>query len=159
MEIERKWLAKILPDLTNVPKEEQERYFLFVGDIIEIRIQRINDRYEFGRKVQTGFLSREENVFEITKAEFDSLKTNSDKSLQRDNYLLQQNPEITIKVYHGEHEGLVRVEVEFESEDEANNFVPLEWFGDEITDLPLGKDKSLIRLTQIEFQKLLKKLD
>lgn len=47
-------------------------------------------------------------------------------------------------------------EVEFSSEDEAKKYKPLDWFGEEITDSPLRKDKKLSQLSSKEFTQLLK---
>lgn len=155
MEIERKWLVKRLPDLSGLSPISYERNFLYIGDEVEIRIQRKGDKYQFERKSQVGKLSREEQVFDITEEEFNALKRQSVKAILRDSYLLQKSPQITIKVYKGDHEGLIRAEVEFESEVEAEKFVPLDWFGEEITETPLGRDKLLISLSDDEFKKLM----
>lgn len=155
MEIERKWLIKILPDLTGLTPISYERHFLYIGDVVEIRIQRKGDKYQFERKSQVGKLSREEQVFDVTEEEFDSLKKHSVKAILRESYLIQNNPQITIKVYKGEYQGLIRAEVEFESEVDAERFAPLDWFGREITETPLGRDKLLINLSKEEFEKLI----
>jgi hypothetical protein len=42
---------------------------------------------------------------------------------------------------------LYRVEVEFDSVEEAKNYVPLEWMGEEITYLPITRDKTLLGLS------------
>lgn len=155
MEIERKWLVKNLPDLAGLTPITYERYFLYIGNNIEIRIQRKGDRYQFERKSQVGKLSREEQVFDITEGEFNTLKRQSLKAILRDSYLIQEYPQITLKIYKGDYEGLIRAEVEFESEEEAEKFVPLDWFGKEITETPLGRDKLLISLSDDEFKKLM----
>lgn len=155
MEIERKWLVKRLPDLSGLSPISYERNFLYIGDEVEIRIQRKGDKYQFERKSQVGKLSREEQVFDITEEEFNALKKQSLKAILRDSYILQKSPQITIKIYKGVHEGLIRAEVEFESEIEAEKFVPLDWFGEEITETPLGRDKLLISLSDDEFKKLM----
>lgn len=69
----------------------------------------------------------------------------------RDSYLIQTNPQITLKVYHGRFEGLVRIEVEFSSVAEAERFEPAQWFGKEMTDLPIAKDAELIAMTEEEY--------
>ena len=68
-------------------------------------------------------------------------------------YIIQESvPEISLKIYHGDYEGLVRIEVEFEHEELARQFVSPPWFGEEITDSPLGKDSKLITLSPEEFR-------
>jgi CYTH domain-containing protein len=155
MEIERKWLVKNLPNLENLPAIKYERHFLFVGEKIEIRIQKKGEAYEFERKVELNELSRESQKFKITKEEFDVLKVFCTKSLIRESYLLQNNPEISIKIYKEDYEGLIRAEVEFDNENDAREFKPLDWFGEEITENPLGRDKLLISLSKEDFKKML----
>jgi len=158
MEIERKWLIKKMPDLSNIKRIEFERYFIFVDDTVEVRVQRIDNRYEFERKIETSKLSRDEVKFDITKAEFDYYKSIATKSIVRDAYQVSTSPNISIKIYHGDYKGLARVEVEFLSEDEAKKYTPLEWFGQEITDTDVGRDKKLIKLNKEQFNQNLLEL-
>ncbi|KKQ53067.1 hypothetical protein A2865_02880 [Candidatus Woesebacteria bacterium RIFCSPHIGHO2_01_FULL_39_17] len=156
-EIERKFLVKKLPDLSGKTKQSFERYYLYRGEGIDIRIQKVNDIYEFERKSETSELGRETKKFEITKGEFAALKRSFGDVIVRDSYLISENPETTIKIYHGKFEGLVRAEVEFTSKENANKFTPPSWMGEEITDTPLGRDSRLLDLTEEEFKKLLRK--
>jgi adenylate cyclase len=155
-EIERKFLVKTIPDLSKVKKIEYERYYLYVGKGIELRIQRKSEEYELERKVATGNLSRTSDVCPLSKEEFDLLKKLSDKSIIRDAYQISDKPDISIKIYHGDYEGLVRAEFEFESEEEAKTFVPPEWCGKEITDSDLGRDSRLMGLEKDGFEKNMK---
>lgn len=155
MEIERKWFVKKLPDLNGLTPVSYERYFLFIGEKVEVRIQKKGNKFEFERKSQISKLTREEQKFEITEEEFEFFKRFSNKSLIRDSYIYQQDPEISIKVYKGDHVGLIRAEVEFEGEEEAQQFTPPDWFGDEITESPIGRDKSLISLSKEEFNRII----
>ncbi len=154
-EIERKWLVKTLPDLSQITPIHFERYFVFISDIVEIRVQQKGTGYEFERKTETSKVSRENQVFPITEAEFRYFKTQSNKGIIRDSYILQTEPEFSIKIYHGNYKGLIRAEVEFSSENEANSFLPFDWFGPEITTTPLGRDKKLIQLSVNQFSELL----
>lgn len=158
MEIERKWLVKELPDLNRLPKESFERYFLFNDNKTEIRIQKRGEVYEFERKCEINALTRSDITFEISAEEFTHLKKYSGSRLIRDSYLFHDDPEITIKIYHGDYEGLIRVEVEFATEQEAKDFVPFSWFGKEITETMLGRDKKLVTLTPERFKETLKQL-
>ena len=146
-----------MPDLTKIKPEPYERYFLYNANGIELRIQKVGDRYEFERKTELSSLAREELKFAITQGEFNALKKYSQKALFRENYLLSKNPEISLKIYQGDYQRLVRVEVEFKSEQKAQAFKPLTWFGAEITGTPLGRDKTLIALSKNQFTNLLKK--
>ena len=158
MEIERKWLIKTLPDLSGIKRVEFERYFVFIGEGVEVRVQRVDDRFEFERKIETSKLGRDEVKFEIIEAEFDFYKSISTQSIIRDAYELSVSPNISIKIYHGDYEGLKRVEVEFDSESEAERYTPSEWFGREITETPVGRDKNLIQLNKDQFLKILQEL-
>lgn len=156
-EIERKFLVKKLPYLSDKTKQSYERYYLCRGNGVDIRIQKRNDVYELERKSETPNLGRETQKFEITKEEFEVLKRYSSEAIMRESYLISESPEITIKIYHGRFEGLVRAEVEFNSVNEDKTFTPLEWMGEEITDTPLGRDSRLLGLSDKEFKDLLSK--
>lgn len=153
-EIERKWVLSELPDIGNQQPVPYERHFLFIGEGVEVRIQRKGNKYEFERKVESNDLTRVGEKFEITEAEFNHFKEFAVGSIVRESYMVDG---VSIKVYKGKHSGLIRAEVEFNSEDEASKFEPLDWFGKEITDLPLGKDKKLSQLSVDEFNQLLKR--
>lgn len=82
MEIERKWFVKTLPDLSGLTPVSYERYFLFIGDTVEVRIQKKGNKFEFERKSQISKLTREEQKFEITEEEYETFKLFSNKSLR-----------------------------------------------------------------------------
>lgn len=155
LEIERKFLIKNLPDLSKIIPIIYERYYIFQNNKIEIRIQRKADKYEFERKEETSELSRKGQIFEISEDEFNYFKSLTSISIQRDSYLLSQNPKVSIKIYRGRHKGLVRAEIEFDNEEDANNFVPFDWLGEEITNSPLGRDGKLIKLSENDFKILI----
>lgn len=148
-EIERKWIFSKLPENTLPNPIPYERHFLYLDDINEIRIQKKGSKFEFERKSKKSRLSRNTQKFEISKAEFDSLKRHEIGSIERESYLVDGYPEISIKKYLGKFQGLIRAEVEFESEEEAKEYSAPSWFGKEITNSPLGKDKQLIFIEDI----------
>lgn len=153
-ETERKFLVKVIPDLTGVKAENQERYFLELGET-EKRITKIDDSYIYEEKsVGIGLLAKK-ITGTISKDEFGRLKELSIKSLCRKSYVLSKNPEISIKVYDDEFKGLIRAEFEFDSESEASSFIPPEWVSCEITNTDLGRDGRLIELNRDKFLKLL----
>ncbi len=153
--ITRKFLVKDLPDLSNIKKDIYDRYYLYNKNSIVIRVQKINEDFELERKVNESDLVRDGTTIKITKDEFDVLKLYSQQHIQRESYQLQENPRIVLRVYHGEYEGLIRAEVNFSSEDDANSFESLDWFDREITGNPLAQDGYLLQLSKEEFQKLL----
>lgn len=156
-EIERKFLVKHPPDLSGIQAISYKRYYLYAGNGIELRVQQRGNEYELERKVTTGKLSRSNNICPISVDEFDLLKKLSNKLIRRDSYQLNETPNASIKIYHGDYEGLVRAEFEFDSEAEAQSFIPPDWCGVEITDSELGRDSRLVTLTKEDFQKEFKK--
>lgn len=151
LEIEKKYLILQMPNLEGKEKVEQERYFIEQKEDRQVRIQRKNDMYELEikSKIEQGKFQKEKT--RITKSEFEKLKRQCEKGILRDSYCIQQNPNITIKVYHGLYEGLVRAEVEFSSIEECKNYKKPEWMGKEISDTKLGLDVRLIQMTREEF--------
>jgi adenylate cyclase len=155
MEIERKFLIKEMPDLSGYISIKYERYYLRVEPDLEERIQRVGDIYERETKARKSELERTSDKIQITEEEFNRLKPQAQSAIVRDSYLVSDNPEITIKIYHGQHEGLVRAETEFNTLEEARAFIPLDWMGGEITNSPLGRDSQLLGLSKEEFKQLL----
>ncbi|MFZ2152809.1 MAG: hypothetical protein WAV41_01995 [Microgenomates group bacterium] len=155
-EIERKYLVKVMPDLTGVKVENQERYFLELGEI-EKRITKISGKCIYEEKSGSELFAANKTIKEITKIEFERLKAKSIRSLVRKSYVLQRYPEISIKVYGGDYDGLIRAEFEFEYEEDSIKFVPPEWAGVEITETEVGRDGRLINLNRNEFLKILTK--
>ena len=64
-------------------------------------------------------------------------------------------PGASIKIYHGEYEGLMRAEFEFNNLEEAKAFHVPEWAGQEITNSTLGRDARLSSLNRDRFRQLL----
>ena len=153
-EIERKFLVKKMPEVTGIKVEDQERYFLELGET-EKRITRIDDKYFYEEKGAGNGLSAEKTTGVISKEEFEKLKQIAIKTLVRKSYVLSKDPEISIKIYGGDYGGLVRAEFEFKTENEAKDFVPPEWVGREITETEIGRDGKLINLSREEFLKIL----
>ena len=154
-EIERKFFVKNIPDLSELKGIQDERYYLYSDDGIELRFQKHGEKYELERMAEYANLSRTQEKIDITQKEFEVLKQFGKGPIIRESYLIAKNPQITIKKYHDRFEGLVRAEVEFKSLDEAQQFQPPDWFGKEMTDMPVAKDAELIDLTDEEFHKLI----
>jgi CYTH domain-containing protein len=153
--ITRKFLVRELPNLSDKSKDIYQRYYLYNNNSIVIRIQQINNDYELERKASESTLIREGETINISKDEFEKLKKNAIGSIQRDSYIIQDNPKIVLRIYHGGFEGLIRAEVNFTSETEAQSFSPLEWFSKEITGTPLAQDGDLLKLSKDSFNNLL----
>lgn len=157
VEIERKFMVKEIPaKYLNQTPMEYERYYIYVGVDIELRVQKKGNKYEMERKVKSGELSRDTLKIPITEGEFTALSKNITKALLRRSYLLE-NSNFSTKEYAGDYHGLIRAEFEFNNEKEAKNFISPEWCGNEITASKLGKDSKLIKLTPAEFKEELSK--
>ena len=127
-----------------------ERYYINNG----LRIQKKNNKYE------KEILDDENNIIEkidISKSEFLNFKKMAYSEIIRDSYLLLEDNRISIKKYLGRYLGLYRVEVNFNSLDEENEYMKASWMGREITNSPLAFDKYLSRLSDVEFKEELKK--
>ena len=153
MEIERKFLINQLPDLSGIVPLRYERYYLYVGNGIEERIQKTNERYTYEKKTTVGALARSTELKELSVEEFRRLKGGASRAILRDSYAV--SPNMSIKIYHGEYEGLIRVEVEFSSVEDAADYTPEVWMGAEITNTSLGRDSSLLKLKPTSVRELI----
>lgn len=151
-EIERKFFIKEIPDLLGIQPIKYERYFLGSENGKEIRISKIDDMYIYEEKNIISSLERTREKKQITQEEFENMKQKGSEVIFRDRYNISTNPDITIQMYHGRFEGLVRAEVEFETEEKARFFLPLPWMGEEMTGLPIARDSELIKLTTEAFR-------
>jgi adenylate cyclase len=150
-EIERKYFVKKMPNLTGIKPILSERYFLNISHVVEERITKIgNDKYLYEKKIETSRLSRNETHRYISKEEFESLIPSESEIISRARYDISSYPKISIMVYKGRFSGLVRAEVEFNSNYEAESFKPLDWMGQEMTGLPIARDSKLVGLTREE---------
>ncbi|MBP9701453.1 MAG: hypothetical protein KBD47_00545 [Candidatus Pacebacteria bacterium] len=156
LEIERKFILSKLPDVSGIIPMEYERYFLERGSGIETRVQKKGNKYTYEKKIEKEGVGRERaEEREISEEEFNTLKKTASKAILRTRYDI--SPLIAIQAYHGDYEGLIRYEVEFNTVEEAQAFVPESWLGKEIIDSPIGRDGKLLDLNREEFLLELKK--
>ena len=134
MEIERKFLINTLPEnLEQYQQKEIEQGYLCTNPVI--RIRRSNDKYILTYKGE-GLMIREEHEHPLTEEAFEHLKAKVDGILiHKTRYLIPYNDKLTIEldIFHDELAPLVLAEVEFDSEMEANTFLPPDWFGEDVT--------------------------
>ncbi len=154
IEIERKFFLKKIPGGLKLGKSF-ERYYLFIGKKTEIRLQRKGDECEIERKEINSDLTAHKYPLAISVQEFDELKKPLRKKIVGKAYRLSDSPKTSLKVYEGNHAGLIRIEVNFQSEKEARSFVPPSWFGAELTSSPIGRDSTLIQMNLRRFRRLL----
>lgn len=134
MEIERKFLIDTLPEnLSQYPFRQLEQGYLCTEPVV--RIRRENDDYYLTYKSK-GLMVREEYNLPLTKDAYEHLLPKVDGIvISKKRYLIPLTAKLTIEldVFGGELAPLLLAEVEFETEEEANAFVPPEWFGEDVT--------------------------
>ena len=134
MEIERKFLIPVLPEkLETYPHRRIEQAYLCTEPVVRIRRQ--DEDYILTSK-STGMMAREEYNLPLTKEAYEHLKEKADGIvLSKTRYLLPLPDGLTIEldVFDGTYEGLWLAEVEFESIEQAESFVPPVWFGEDVT--------------------------
>lgn len=134
MEIERKFLVRTLPEnLETYPHKEIEQGYLNRDPVV--RIRRSNDDYILTCKGQ-GLMIREEFELPLSKEAFDHMKPKADGIfIEKTRYFIPYDEKLTIEldIFHGKLAPLVLAEVEFDSIEEANAFIPPVWFGEDVT--------------------------
>ena len=159
-EIERKFLVKKIPRLWCIKKVSQERYFLQRGDLLEEGMKRKGSVYVRELKMMIAQNEKTREVTQVTQNVFEALKEKGTYVIERDSYELTSTPPIiSIKKYKGIYQGLVLAEIEFDSVDDMESFVPLDWMGAEVTDTLLGKDARLVDLDKETFKKKLQEIE
>lgn len=154
MEIEKKFLIEsdIEKFLQNLPCKEIFQYYINIEDNEE-RYRKKDDKFFHTiKRATSNYLIREEFEIECSKAEFEN---NKDRMIGnmihklRYNFDLDEGLVAEIDVFKEQLEGLVLVEVEFKTEEQAVNFTPLSFFGKDVTDDKKYKNKNLIFLSYI----------
>ncbi len=134
MEIEKKFLVKSLPDnIAEYKSAEIEQSYISTDPTI--RLRRKDDKYILTVKGK-GQLAREEFELELSKSQYAALlkKADAPAVIKTRYFIPLAQPLIAeLDIYHGSLDGLYTVEVEFSSVAEAEDFVPPEWFGKDVT--------------------------
>ena len=136
MEIERKFLIseKNLPrDLSGYPYHRIEQGYLCTNPVVRIRRQ--DEEYYLTYKSR-GLLAREEYNLPLNAEAYAHLKQKTDGILlSKTRYLIPEKNGLTIEldVFDAPYEGLFLAEVEFSSEEEAESYLPPDWFGRDVT--------------------------
>jgi len=134
MEVERKFVVASPPDLGGAHADEIEQGYLAIGSEGEVRVRRKGEKLLLTAKRGTG-LSREEAEVEIDRASFDELWSLTEgRRLEKRRYVLPLGElEVELDVYGGDLESLIVAEIEFATEEEAKEFDPPAWLGEEVT--------------------------
>ena len=134
MEIERKFLPKKLPEhLENYEMHRIEQGYLNTDPVV--RIRRSDDDYYLTYKSK-GLLSREEYNLPLNAESYEHLKPKADgRVIEKRRYLIPFDSKLTVEldVFEGDLAPLILAEVEFESEEDANAFIPPAWLGEDVT--------------------------
>ena len=134
IEIERKFLVKEIPDnLDTYERIDMTQGYLNTDPVVRIRKE--NDDYVLTYK-GSGLLSHSEYNLPLNKESFDHLIKKCDGiiiSKSRYKIPLKNNLTAELDIFKGDLDSLKLVEVEFGSVEEANNFIPPEWFGKDVT--------------------------
>ena len=134
MEIERKFLVKELPEnLESYKQLHISQGYLNTNPVV--RIRRSNDEYYLTYKGK-GMMVREEYNLPLNEEAFLHMLPKIDGILiDKIRYLIPLDDKLTaeLDIFRGTLAPLRLVEVEFDSEEEANAFIPPVWFGDDVT--------------------------
>lgn len=134
IEIERKFLVDKLPkNLCDYESEKIRQAYISTNPTI--RLRQLDDTYIFTFK-GSGRMSKTEFEYPLTEEQFDELyKKSEGNTISKTRYLIPLDDGLTaeLDVYHDDLIGFVNVEVEFNTIEEAKNFVPPAWFGKEVT--------------------------
>jgi len=134
MEIERKYLIEHIPfDLDDYPKQQIAQGYLSTNPVV--RIRRSNDEYILTYKGQ-GLMVREEYNLPLTQEAFEHMIPKCDgRFIDKTRYLIPYMEKYTIEldIFHNDLSPLKLAEVEFDSKEEADAFIPPEWFGEDVT--------------------------
>lgn len=134
MEIERKYLVAELPkDLEKYEQKKIAQGYLNTDPVV--RVRRSNDEYYMTYKGK-GLLAREEYNLPLNESAYEHLLSKIDgRLIEKVRYLipLEGKHVAELDVFFGALEGLRMVEVEFDSIEESQGFVPPAWFGKEVT--------------------------
>ncbi len=135
MEIERKYLIdkeNLIPDIESYAHHIIEQGYMCTEPVV--RIRKSDDEYYMTYKSK-GLMAREEYNLPLTKEGYYHLLPKCDGNIiSKIRYLIPlDNYTIELDIFSGKFEGLILAEVEFDSLEEAENFIPPKWFGEDVT--------------------------
>lgn len=135
MEIERKYLVAFLPEgYEACPFHDIEQAYLCTEPVVRVRKE--DDSYYLTYKSK-GLLVREEYNLPLTKEAYDHLLKKADGLvLTKRRYRIpvgQAGYVAELDIFDKCYQGLMLVEVEFETKEEADAFQAPAWFGQDVT--------------------------
>ena len=151
MEIERKFTVREIPsDIDLYDHRVIEQAYLTTDPVI--RVRREDDRYYMTYKGVGGSnssLAHEEYNLPLTKEAYDTLSSKSDGNVIRKKRILipYEKYMIELDIFAEPFKPLIIAEVEFPSVEEADAFLPPDWFGEDVTDKKEYRNSYLSRMT------------
>ena len=136
MEIERKFLIskENLPaDLDAYPHHKLEQGYLSTAPVVRIRKEDENYYLTYKSK---GLMTREEYNLPLTEKAYLHLLPKIDgRLIRKKRYMIPLSDILTIELdlFEGDLAPLMLVEVEFQTEDDADSFTAPDWFGEDVT--------------------------
>ena len=135
MEIERKYLIRRLPEN---PSQYQCKKIAqgYICTNPVVRIRKSDDEYYLTYKGK-GLMAREEYNLPLTQEGYEHMLPKIDgRLIEKSRYLIPLDGKLTaeLDIFEGDLAPLIIVEVEFDSLDAANSFIPPEWFGEDVTE-------------------------
>jgi adenylate cyclase len=142
-EIERKFRVRQMPESLGDGTQLRQAYLAVDGGV-EVRVRDKGGTYVLTVKGGRG-VERTEVEVDVDGASFDELWALApDRRIEKIRHEIDVGGHTAeMDVYAGPLEGLVVVEVEFASRDDAEAFVPPEWFGEELTGDPRWSNAAL----------------
>ena len=151
MEIERKYLINSIPfDLSSYDCHTISQAYLCTEPVVRIRQE--NDDYYMTYKSK-GLMVREEYNLPLTKESYQHLLSKADGNvISKKRFLIpytlgDKNYTIELDVFSDTLNGFVLAEVEFETEEDANDFLAPDWFDKDVTFLTDYHNSTLSRLS------------
>lgn len=135
MEIERKYLIRRLPEnLSQYQCKKIAQGYICTNPVV--RIRKSDDEYYLTYKGK-GLMAREEYNLPLTQEGYEHMLPKIDgRLIEKSRYLIPLDGKLTaeLDIFEGDLAPLIIVEVEFDSLDGANSFIPPEWFGEDVTE-------------------------
>ena len=141
MEIEKKFLIKALPpDIVSYPHVEIQQAYINAHNPT-LRVRKRGDEYIFTYKNRvedkpSDMCVCDEVECPLDKDTYEKLLGKAEGIIiSKDRYMIPyEGHTIELDVFHGDYEGVVLAEVEFDSIDECKEFSKPDWFGDDVSD-------------------------
>ena len=134
MEIERKYLIRRLPEnLSQYQCKKIAQGYICTNPVV--RIRKSDDEYYLTYKGK-GLMAREEYNLPLTQEGYEHMLPKIDgRLIEKSRYLIPLDGKLTaeLDIFEGDLAPLIIVEVEFDSLDAANSFIPPEWFGEDVS--------------------------